>query len=255
MNRYGQLIVFGTIAVPHLFTGNCTAYSYNLQADEQIPSDESGDPLALVHSGKKAALEFEAEIKDSSNNFLDLSAGAEITVDGITTGRVLAYSAWEEWVLKQPKKAGVRSTHYVDMPAGGSGASAGTGIDAFTPDQTGLAIIQPGSKVIFGTYGMTSTSGIVHRFRIEQELTIDADEEDPSGAILGAISSGYVRRITLECLMKTTSTLPAIGAELTVTGAPSHASFYRVKSVNQKWAKKRGKMVTIEATWISAFTS
>ena len=249
MNRYGQAITWSTIAAPHLFSGQCTAYSYRDALTRQLIEDEAGDHMALVLHSRKAELSFEAKITDDSTDFLDLSAGAAITVSGIATGTVLASRAVERWALGQPKTASITATHYPGF-AVGAGALAGVALDAFTPDQAGLGIVSPGGRIIYGTHGITHLAGIVHGLTIEQQLEITEDEPSPAGTILGAASHGYLRTIQLDLLV--TGALPVPGDVLALTGAPAHASGYKIEKADVKFAEKRGKMVGIEAIWIEA---
>ena len=55
------------------------------------------------------------EIRETSTDFLDLSAGAGLVVSGISTGTVLVRQAVEKWALGQPKMASVQATHYPDI--------------------------------------------------------------------------------------------------------------------------------------------
>ncbi len=255
MNRYGQSITWSALAAPHLFTGDCTAYSYEDATTRQPMEDEAGDHAALALHSRKAGLSFEAEIRDDSTDFLDLSAGAAITVSGIAAGVVLASRAVETWRLGQRKTAGVTATHFPDMVLG-SGAAAGTELDAFTPDQSALGIVFPGAKLIYGTQGLGHAAGILHGLTLTQELTITEDDPSPIGTILGAAAHGYLRTIALELLISPTSAaLPAVRSVLALTGAPAHAGGYRIEKVGQKWASKRGKMLDVTAVWIPPFSA
>ena len=107
--------------------------------------------------------------------------------------------ALEKWALGQPKTASIAATWYPYM-SGGTGANAGTELNIMTPDQSALAMILPGGKVIYGTYGLGHAAGIVHGLTLRQVLKITEDEPNPDGTIAGATSSGYQRTISLELL-------------------------------------------------------
>lgn len=176
MNHYGQSITWGTLDAPHPFTGTCTSYSYRSQLQRQLDADENGDNYALIQHSKKAEISFEAKITQASqdeHDFLDLSTGAAITISGVTGGGILCSRAVERWSLGQPKTASIQATHYPDMTLT-SPAAAGK-INAFTPDQSGLGIIAPGGKLIYGTFGFNSTAGLVQRVEITQQLQITED--------------------------------------------------------------------------------
>jgi len=250
MQRYGQTLTWGAIAAPHLFTGDCLSYSLRDAVTEQEIENESADLTALVLHSRKAMLSFEAQVNSGTTNFLDLSAGAELTVSGISGGMVLATSTEESWVLEQPKKASVQAIWYPSM-TGGSGASAGTGLNIVTPSQSGLMIVAPGGVIVYGTYGLTHAAGIVHSLKIRQRLKISEDDVDPTGVILGAASHGYKRTISLELLA--TGTKPAVNSTLSITGAPTTANDYVITSSDEMWAVEKGKMYSVEASWITPF--
>lgn len=253
MNRYGQAISWSTPNAPHVFTGICTNYRYNPTVQSQLDEDESGDNRAIIQHSKKAELSFEAKITEDSTDFLDLSAGAMITVTGTPAGGViLARRAIERWVLQQPKTASVEAIHFPVMSDSGA-VAAGVDLDAFTPDQSALGIVTPGGSLIYGTHGMTHGSGVLHELEIAQELTITEDDPSPAGTLLGAAAHGYLRRIRM--MLLATGTRPAVEATLALTGAPDHAADYKIESAPEVWSSKRGKMYEVTAIWIPPFTA
>ena len=247
MNRYGQSITWGAIAAPHLFTGDCLSYSLRDAVTKTNILNESGDIMTYITHARKAALSFEAQVNTGSTNFLDLSAGGSITVTGIATGTVLATRAVEKWFpIPKPKTASVEATWYPSI-TGGSGTAAGTTLNIVTPTQTGFGLMFPGSPVICGTFGLTHTAGIVHSMELHQMLKIVEDDEDPSGVILGAATTGYERMIVLE--MVSTGTKPAVDSTLAVSGAPSTASGFVITASDEIWAFEKDKMYRVEASW------
>lgn len=252
MNRYGQSIVWSALTAPHIFSGQCTAYSYVDALTRQLIEDQVGDNMAAVLHSSKAELNFEAKITDQSTNFLDLSAGAAITVSGISSGVVLATRAVERWVLGEPKMASITATHFPHIVQV-TPAAAGTNLDAFTPDQASLSIVTPGDKIRYGTFGLEHASGIVHGLTIEQQLIITEDEPSPAGTILGAASHGYMRIVTLDILA--TGNPPVKGSALSIINAPDHAADHLIERVETRFAEKRGKMYSITAFWIDPFTA
>ncbi len=251
MNRYGQTITWSTIAAPHLFTGHCTAYSYADAATRQPMDDEAGDNVAIALHSRKADLNFSAEITSQSTDFLDLSTGAAIVVDGLAN-TVLVSRAVETWRLGQRKTASITATHYPDMVQADPDL-AGVELDAVTPAAQAQAFVFPGGVLIYGTAGLGHASGVVHALTIEQQLTITEDDPSPAGTILGAASHGYMRTIKLELLA--TGAIPAVKSVLALTGAPAHAADYRIERAEQIFASKRGKMFSIDAVWIPPFTT
>lgn len=257
--RYGQSITYGPLSAPALFTGSVERYSYGLQATKQLISgpaaiDSVQNHLAMVLHSKKASLSFTAKITSDSSDFLDLSAGAQITVSGISTGVVLARRAVERWRLMQPKTATIEATHYPDMTATGTGPDT---VNAVSPALSTL--ILPSEELVYSTYGLSmpapqngTAAGIVHELEISQSLDIQEDEPSPDGKILGASAEGYERTISL--LLLATGDIPAVGTTLSITGAPDHAADYRITSARLDMELQRGKMYAIEAAWIPGFT-
>lgn len=252
MNRYGQTITWSTPTAPRPFTGIVTAFSHEEQVQEYLDEDESGDHRALITSGKKASLDWDAKVTDGSDDFLDLSGGAKITVTGFASGTILAYSAIERYVLNSPKTISVRATHFPDMTDSG-GTAADLDVDAFVPDPSSLTNVFPGSKLIYSTVGLTHAAGVVHGLTIEQMLQITEDDLTPAGTIPGATTHGYQRKITLDLLA--TGSRPALESTLAITGAPTRAGDYKITSSSRRFATKRGMMYRVGAIWIPPFTS
>ncbi len=249
MNHYGQTIVWGTQSAPHLFTGHCTSYSYAEQTQRQLMEDEEGNHIAIALHSRKADLQFSAELFADST-FLDLSGGAAIHVAGLT-GAVLARRAVESWRLGQRKTASIQATHYPEVD---SNVAVDTGTlqpqEPVTPEEP---FVFPGDAIIYGTLGLGHDQGIVHALAIEQQLTITEDEPAPNGMIKGAQAHGYLRTIHLELLASNGSQAPAVRGLLEISGAPAHASNYRIERSEVRFASKRGKMYVIDAVWIPEF--
>jgi len=253
MNRYGQPITWGTTSAPHLSTGICTGYNYDKQAQEQLETDEGGENVALILHSQKADISFDARVTSGSTDFLNLgTAGAAIVIAGINDGDnscILIRRAVERWALGQSKTISIQGTHYPAMIQA-TPTLANAALSAFTPDQTALGIVYPGGVMKYGTFGLSYTNAVVHMFEIIQSLEITEDDVDPTGAILGAATHGYKREANVDLLIKTGFTVPTVGNVLTVTGAPTHATNYKIKSVRQTFADKRGEMYAVGAVWI-----
>lgn len=250
-NRYGQTITWGPLTAPALFTGERQSYSYRDAVTKQNITGAAGDNFAQVLHSHKAAIQFTAKVTSGSEDFLDISDGAAIAVDGISTGQVLVSRAVETWRLMQPKTSSITATHYPDMPNTNT-AAAGT-LSAFTPDQSALGIVFPTGLLTYSTYGLTHTAGIVHELTIEQILQLTDDEPSPDGKLLGAQGHAYERMIRL--MLLATAAAPAVKTVLTIGGAPGHASDYRITDVEQTLEDARGKMFSISASWIPPFTA
>ena len=254
-HRYGQSITWSTPSAPRPFSGILTAFSYEEQAQEYLDEDESGDNRALVTSGRKAALDWDAKCTPSSTDFLNLINGAKIMVSGYSSGVILAYNAVERYVLNTPKTISVRATHFPDIDD--SGGDAAGSVTAFIPDPSGLSNLFPGSQLIYSTQGLTAAAGVVHGLTIEQMLEITEDDLAPDGTVPGATAHGYKMKISLDLLA--TSDRPAIDSSLDLTGAGGvvssngSAGEFKVTSSGLRFATKRGMMYRVGAIWIPAF--
>lgn len=255
MNRYGQSITWGPLTAPSLFNGEVISYSLRDAQTEQDIDGASTDYIAMALHSRKGEVNYEATVTGGTggtSNFLDLSTGAAVVVSTISGGVVLASEAVEKWQLGQPKTASVRATWYPDITQA-SPVLAGTTLDARTPDQSGLGIIAPGGKIIYGTYGITHAAGIVHSLTLTQQIKITEDDPDPSGTIKGAATSAYMRKISMEILA--TGAIPAVASTLVLTGLNTNVANYLITSATQTLARGKGKMYAIEASWIPPFGS
>lgn len=250
MNRYGQSITWSTVSAPHVFTGVCTSYTYDLQKQRNLEEDEVGDIDALILHSEKAQVRFDARVTDGSDDFLDLSSGAAVEVSGITGGVLLVSQSTERWTLMQAKTASITATHYPDVSQL-TPVMAGATVDLMSPEQDLDGLVMPGGVLTYSTIGLTHASGVVHGLTLTQTLTLSEDEPSPDGKIVGVAAHGYHREASLELLA--TSAAPAIGSTLAITGAPARAGGYKIESVSERRAHKRGMMYTIGAIWIPPF--
>ena len=237
MNRYGQIITWGTLTAPALFKGIITDYSYRDSKTKQLEHDAAGDNMAMILHLHKGEISFEAKVTHESTNFLDLSKGAQIVTSAISGGVILVRRAVETWRIGQVKRASIQAAHYPDMSHSGGGAVGE--LTAFTPDQSSLTIVRPAGKLIYSTVGITQASGILHSLTIEQILEITEDEPSPDGKYLGATSHAYERNISLELLA--TAGKPAVDTVLALSGAPEHGQNYIITDVDEIYASERRK--------------
>jgi hypothetical protein len=255
--HYGQSIIYGPLSAPALFTGDNMSFNYRDQVTEDDLEDGGSDFAAMGLHSRKGDLGFDGEVTSGSTDFLDLSGGSKIAVAGtpagidLSVGMILAYEAVEEWNLLRRKRASVRAAHYPDA-TDEDGAAAGA-LSAFTPTQN-LDFLFPGNTLIYSTVGFTHAAGLVHMLRVTQSLTITDDDPSPDGKLLGAFTSGYIRKISLLLLGKPAdAAIPAPKSVLTLTGAPDHLKNYRVISSEPRMDRKKGMMFSIDASWIPPF--
>lgn len=249
MYQIGQEITWSTPSAPHPFTGVCRRYSARDAFTRQLVSNEVGDHLAAILHSAKVAISFEAMVTGGSTDFLDLSAGPVIDV-GITPGLTLAYRAVERWALEQEKTASVEATHYPGCTVGAD--QVPNAMSAFTPDQSGLGIVTPGSTIIYGTYGMTHAAGVIHGLTLTQEWTLKDHRPTPAGVIPGANAFAYMRMIEMRIMA--TAGQPAKGTTLSITNSPSHAADYKIEESAVEFEDKTEKMYSLKAFWISPFS-
>lgn len=251
-HQYGTL-TWGTIGAPELFSGEIVNYSFEKMRQETLEEDAAGENMALILDRPKGELSFEVKITDESIDYLNLATGAAIAVTGeaeITGGVVLVQRAVEKWRVGAAKTAAISATWYPDVVQS-SPASVGT-MSAFTPSQTGLTIVTPAAKIVYGTFGMSHAAGIIQSLEIEQQWTLSDGEPTPDGKIVGVLASGYQRRIRLEMLA--TGAMPTEGSTLAITGAPAHAGGYKIMRSRKVQAVRRAKLYSVEALWLPLFT-
>jgi hypothetical protein len=148
------------------------------------------------------------------------------------------------------KRCSVMATHYPEAPAD-TGALAGVAKNAFTPDQSSIDFLFPGSTLIYSTVGFTHAAGLVHNVKLTQSVNITDDEPSPDGKLLGAFTSGYKRTLSLLLLGKPAeAAIPAVRSVLTFATAPANMANFLVTSAEPRLERKKGMMFSIEATWI-----
>ena len=257
--HYGQLITYGVLGAPALFTGDNMSFGYSDKVTEDDLEDGGSDFSAMALHSRQGEINFDGEVTSGTTDFLDLSEGSRIVVAGSPGGRslsggiILAHEAVETWDLLKRKSCSVRATHFPDATADETGA-AGVALSAFVPDQSSIDFLFPGGTLIYSTVGFTHASGLVHQVKLTQSLNITPDEPSPDGKILGAFTSGYKRTLSLLLLAKPTdAVIPEPQSVLTLTGAPDRMKNFRVISAEPKFERKKGLMFSIEASWIPTF--
>jgi len=264
MNHYGQLVTYSTGSAPKICSGVCLNFRAHDKFTKQIEDGEDMTILATMLHSRQVDFSFDVKFTDASTDFPDLgSAGAaiviaaaggktaltaEVQVFGAASGGTSLISrAVETWRIGQPKVGSITGTYFPEVVQA-SPALAGT-LTAFTPEQS-LTGLHPAGKLIWGTSGLTGY-GVVHGMTLTQELTLEPDEVSPAGTILGVRTGNYQRMIGLEILAITGTPPPQNGAVLTVTGAPSHGSGFRLENVEQTREIKGRKMYSANAFWFN----
>ena len=258
MNNYGQLVTFSTGSAPHLCSGTCRNFRAGDKFANQIEEGEDFSILASMLHSRQVDFSFDVTFTNTSTDFPDLSSGSAIVLTALNTetalfgaatgGTSLMSRAVETWRIGQAKTGGITGTYFPDCVQG-SPAAAGT-LTAVTPTQS-LAGLHPASKLVWGTSGLTHGAGVVHGLTLTQELALDPDPVSEDGKIKGVRTGNYMRRIALEIMALTSGTAPTNGATLIITGAPSHASGYRLENVEQTREIKGRKMYSANAFWFT----
>jgi hypothetical protein len=258
MSNYGQLVTFSTGSAPHLCSGVCLNFRTKDNLVRQIEDGEDGAILAGMQHSRTVDFSFDVKFTDASTDFPDLSSGAAITLAGLLTaaqeagaasgGTALMSRAVETWRIGQAKTGSISGTYYPNTVQA-SPAAAGT-LTAFTPAQS-LGGLHPAGRIKWGTSGMTHGAGVLHGLTLTQELQLLPEEVSPAGTILSVFTANYMRSIQLEILALTSGTPPANGTILTVTGAPSHATGFRLENVEQSREIRGRKMWRCEAFWFN----
>jgi hypothetical protein len=254
--HYGQSITYGVLGAPALFTGDNMSFGYSDKVSEDLLENGGSDFEAMALHSRKGEINFEGEVTSDTSDFLDLSSGSRLVISGspggidLSTGFILAHEAVEEWSLMKRKRCSVMATHYPEAPAD-TGALAGVAKNAFTPDQSSIDFLFPGSTLIYSTVGFTHAAGLVHNVKLTQSVNITDDEPSPDGKLLGAFTSGYKRTLSLLLLGKPAeAAIPAVRSVLTFATAPANMANFLVTSAEPRLERKKGMMFSIEATWI-----
>lgn len=246
--QHGTAIQWSTINSPKLCGGIAEAWTYRDNINQGEVTDEQLNIAAMALTGRTGEFSFETTITDDTADLPDLSEGAKIAVTGIASGTCLLSEVVERWAIGQAKTGSMRGTHFPAV-TGGAGADAGT-YGALTPDQTtgGIPIIRPGGKVVWGTKGLSSSLGIVQSLVITQSLRLNTETDEAGDIVFVAVTS-YMRRIQLEVLALAAQGRPAINATLVVTGGPAHSTGGFNVNVEERFAKGRGKIYSIDGMW------
>lgn len=260
MSNYGQPVTFSTGSAPHLCAGTCKNFSIDDQFQRYMDDAEDGAILAAVEHSRKVDFSFDVTFDDSSTDFPDISGGnAAIVVSALnsatddfgapTGGTSLISRCVERWRVGQSKTGSIIGTYFPHVVQV-SPALAAT-LSAFTPDQSALTGLHPASKIIWGTLGMTTGGGEIQGLTLTQELQLLPSDVSPAGTILHVATANYMRTIELEILALTSGTAPTNGATLTITGAPSHATGFRLDGVRFTREIRGRKMYSAKAFWFN----
>lgn len=234
MKTYGT-IKYSTVDAPKPISGICENYNYKSAEQVYEVTDESGDLAGVVLHGKKGELSF-SSTPGGAVTALGVRAGAELTITGISTGKVVVTQSAASWQRGQAMTMNAQASHYPDI--------SGSGVGTITPQaitlaNDGEALVIPTDKVWYGVGGLSApVAGLVQSCQITESVQAQ-EEEDADGKIVAVVLYGYKASASLEVL--TAAAPPVPGSVMELFGAT-----FRVTSVDERWAKGQTRSVALE---------
>ena len=236
MKRYGT-IEYSTVNAPQPIAGICENYNYK-SGDQVYEIMGESDLEGIVIHGRKGEVSF-SSTPPGDVTALGVRAGAELTITGINTGKVVVTQSSARWQRGQPLTLEAQATHYPNVTATASGTITPATLEL---ERDGGPLQLPTDKVWFGTNGLTGpVAGIVQSCSITETVQ-SQEEEDGAGEIVAVVLYGYKASASMEVL--TSSAAPALGTVLEVFGS------FRVTSVDERWAKGQTRALAIEGILI-----
>lgn len=259
MSNYGQLVTFSTGSAPHLCSGVCKNFRTGDKFQRYIEPGEAGVILASMLHSRQVDFSSDVTFTDASTDFPLLSSANGVAIvlsplnaltddfGAATGGTSLLRSAVETWRIAVSKTGSIAGTYFPDVVQ--AGPAAATAISAFTPAAQALGGLHPAAKVIWGTQGLTSAGsfGIIHGVTLSQSVGLLPAPPGPDGKIQQVSTEEEPFTIQLEIMPLTSSTKPANGAVLSITGAPDHAIGYIIDNVDQAFDIRGRLMWTMNA--------
>lgn len=240
MKQYGT-IKFSTVDAPKPFTGICEGFTYK-KANQATEIQGESDLAAIVIHGAKGELSFSAT-PPGGTTALGVRAGAEITVTGVTGGKIIVTQSVAKWQRGQPLTFDAQASHYPDLSVAGVGEIT-LGDIAFS--RTVGALQMPADKVWWGVEGIEGpVEGLVQSCSISESVQIQ-EEEDAEGKITALAVHGYKATAQLEML--TSAQPPEPGTTLDLFGS------FLVTSSETKWAKGQMRSISVEGTLLPGIT-
>ncbi|MEI6035105.1 MAG: hypothetical protein WCS65_12610 [Verrucomicrobiae bacterium] len=240
MKTYGS-IKYSTVDAPQPIAGICESFTYK-SADQIFEIMGEADLEGLVFHGRKGDISF-SSTPAGSVTALGVRAGAELTITGVTGGKVLVMTSSAKWSRGQAMVMDAQANHYPDIP------TLEVAVGSITPATLDLAqgslipLILPTGKVWFGTAGLASPTagGIVQSCSVSESVQ-SQDEEDGEGKIVAVALYGYKATASMEIL--TADAIPDIGSELEAFGT------FRITSAEEKWSKGAMRSISVEGLLI-----
>lgn len=238
MKTYGS-IKFSTVDAPASVKALGICENYNYKSSNQVFEIMDETALAgIVLHGAKGEISFSVT-PGAGVTALNPRAGSEITVTGISTGKVIVPSVSAKWTRGQPMTMDVTATHYPGVSATGSGSVTPGSI---TLDRTGGALVLPTDKVWFSVVGLASpVAGIVQSCSISEAVQVQ-EEADPDGVIVALALYGYKANVTMEFL----STVALTDASLAAGESLDAFGGFTITGSEEKLSKNGARTISVE---------
>ena len=240
MKTYGT-IKFSTVDAPQPISGICESYTYKT-ADQVYDIMGESDLEGIVIYGRKGAITF-SSTPPGTVTAMGVRAGAELTISGVTGGKVLVTQAGAKWQRKQPMVMDAQATHYPSITAESIGSITPA---TLTLARTAAALQLPTDKVWFGTESLVGpVLGIVQSCAISETVQVQ-EEEDQDTNIVAVALYGYKATGTMEII--TSAAIPELGSSLEAFGT------FKITSAEEKWAKGQVRSISCEGLLIPGIT-
>jgi hypothetical protein len=241
MKTYGT-IKFSTVDAPSPIAGICESFTYKT-ADQVYEIMGEEDLVGIVLHGRKGDISF-SSTPEGSVAALGVRAGGELSIAGVSGGKVIVTTSSAKWSRGQPLTMDAQASHFPSLAATAEGTIA---LGTFTLARgSGGPLVLPTDKVWFGTQGITSPlAGIVQSASISETVQLQ-EEEDGDGNITALAVFGYKATGQIEVL--TAAALPDLGTELDIFGG------FRITSAEYKWTKGQMRSVMIDGILIPGVT-
>ncbi|MFZ4774634.1 MAG: hypothetical protein ACOYM3_04680 [Terrimicrobiaceae bacterium] len=237
MKTYGT-IKYSTVDAPQPIAGICESFNYK-SADQIYEIMGEADLEGVVFHGRKGDISF-SSTPAGNVTALGVRAGVELTISGVTGGKILVMSSAAKWQRGQPMVMDAQANHYPDLGATASGTI--TPATLTLARGTTIALQLPTGKVWFGVEGLTPVvDGIVQSCSVAESVQAQ-EEEDGEGKIVAVVLHSYKATAQMEVL--TAGAIPDIGSELEAFGT------FRVTSAEEKWSKGAQRSIMVDGILI-----
>jgi hypothetical protein len=238
MKKYGT-VTYSTVDAPQPISGICESFNYK-SADQVYEIMGEADLEGVVFHGRKGELTF-SSTPVGGVTALGVRAGAELTISGISGGKILVLNSAAKWSRGAPMVFDAGATHYPDLSATASGTITPATITL--AQGSAVPLVLPTDKVWFGTAGLDEppVAGIVQSCSVSESVQAQ-EEEDGEGLIVAVVLHSYKASAQMEIL--SAAAIPALGSELEAFGT------FRITSAEEKWSKGAMRSIIVDGLLI-----